>query len=173
MEYERYLNSAKEEAFMDYYSQIAKGYYELHSREQLKKMSIIKRILKVSKSTRMLDVGCGTGLSSKFDCFVAGIDPSMGLLRCNKNANRVNGAAESLPFKDKSFDQVISVTSMHNFENIGKSISEIKRVGKRNFVLSILKKSAKFALIHDLIKENFRINGIVEEDKDMIFFCSL
>ena len=105
---------------MDYYGFIANGYNELHSEEQLNKLLIIKNSIKISKNTKILDVGCGTGISSQFDCFVVGIDPSMSLLKLNKNSKKIIGLAEGLPFKEDSFDYVVSVTSLHNFNNIKK-----------------------------------------------------
>ena len=155
---------------MDYYTLISRGYNELHMEEQLNKISIIKDNIKIGRSSKILDVGCGTGISSDFGCFVVGIDPSIGLLRQNKRL-KVASAAENLPFKSHFFDYVVSVTSLHNFSNIAESIREMKRVGKRDFVFSILKKSKKFEGIKGHIEKNFRINKVAEEEKDSIFFC--
>ena len=47
---------------MTYYDDISSGYEELHKEEQLKKVSSIKKHLKVNSSDKLLDVGCGTGL---------------------------------------------------------------------------------------------------------------
>lgn len=62
------------------YDLIAGGYNELYGEEQLNKLSIIKKNIKISKKTKILDVGCGTGISSNFGCFIIGIDPSFRLL---------------------------------------------------------------------------------------------
>ena len=156
---------------MPYYDAISQGYDELHGEEQLSKLAVIKSNLEISKNARLLDVGCGTGISSGFNCFVAGIDSSMGLLKQNKNNKKILGTAESLPFKDNSFDYVISVTAIHNFKNIRKSIEEVKRVGKKDFVFSVLRKSGKFDYIKEMIEENFRIEKIIEEHYDTILFC--
>ncbi|MBI2650568.1 class I SAM-dependent methyltransferase [Candidatus Woesearchaeota archaeon] len=156
---------------MNYYDKIAKGYNGLYSEEQLNKLSTIKNNIKINKKMKMLDVGCGTGISSGFDCFVVGIDPSLGLLKKDKNAKKLLGVAESLPFKNRSFDYVISITAIHNFNNIKKSIDEIKRVGKVRYVFSVLKKSKKFNTIKNLIEKNFKVEKVIEEGKDTIFFC--
>ena len=156
---------------MSYYNKISKGYTKLHKEEQLKKLSIIKNNIKIKKSDLLLDVGCGTGISSDFDCTVIGIDPSEELLRLNKNKNKFLGDAEKLPFKSNFFDFVISVTAIHNFKDIERALKEIKRVGKNNFVFSILKRSNRFNEIKKLIKKNFRIEKEIEEDKDLIFFA--
>ena len=157
---------------MAYYDFIAKGYDELHKEEQLNKLLVIKNNVKINKKIKILDIGCGTGISSDFGCFVVGIDPSIGLLKQNNNDKKLLSAAEMLPFKDSSFDYVVSITSMHNFKNIKKSINEIKRVGKENFVFSVLKNPRKFDFIKNLIEKNFRVGNVIEEGKDVIFFCT-
>ena len=80
--------------------------------------------------------------------------------------------AENIPFKDNTFDKVISVTSMHNFNDIEKGINEIKRVGKKDFAFSILKKSVLFDSIKRKINENFNIRKIIDGKKDWVFICS-
>ena len=157
---------------MAYYDSIAKGYNELHKEEQINKLDIIKKNIRISKRTRLLDVGCGTGLSSEFDCFVVSIDPSIKLLKQNKNDKKLLSVTEMLPFKNSSFDYVISVTAIHNFKNIKKGIGEMKRVGKGDFIFSVLRKSGKFGYIKKMIEKNFKIGKALEEDKDVVFFCS-
>lgn len=153
-----------------YYNKISKGYNELYGKEQLKKLEIIKKNLKVKKGDLLLDIGCGTGISSQFDCKVIGIDPSIELLEQN-NKFCINGFAENLPFKDNVFDFVVSITSIHNFNDIKKSLEEIKRVGKGTFIFSVMKKSKKFKEIKKLIEEKFKLYKILDEEKDIIFFC--
>ncbi len=154
-----------------YYDAIAKGYNELYQQEQLHKLSIIKNNININKNTKILDVGCGSGSSSQFNCEVIGIDPSIKLIKQNNNKNKILGIAEALPFKYNSFDYVISITAIHNFNNIKKSFEEIKRVGKENFIFSVLKKSREFDYIKNLIEKNFKIEKVIEEEKDTILFC--
>lgn len=157
-----------------YYNEISKSYDELHKQEQLNKLKIIKNNLKLDRKKLLLDVGCGSGISSDFNCKVVGVDPSFGLLKIakiNYSAKYfINAIAEKLPFKDNCFDIVISVTALHNFNNIKKGLNEIKRVGRNKFVLSVFKKSKKLNYINKLIKQNFKINKIIKEDKDIIYF---
>lgn len=155
---------------MEYYNSISAGYNELYGEEQLSKLSIIKNAIKTGKNTSILDVGCGTGISSRFECRVVGIDPSIELLKQNKSS-KVLGAAENLPFKSSSFEYVISVTSIHNFSDIEKSLSEMKRVGMKYFVFSVLKKSNKFDNIKRLIEKSFKVERKVKHAQDVIFFC--
>ena len=157
---------------MTYYDEISKGYEELHAEEQLKKLKIIANELKLTKETKLLDVGCGIGLSAKvFSCHITGIDPSEELLKqCTFYA--VQGKAENMPFAHNAFDVVIAVTSIHNFDDLEQGLKEIRRVGKKQFVLTILKKSPKKDQITDAIKRHFTVNKTIEEDKDIILFCS-
>ena len=50
---------------MRYYDSISEGYEELHAEEQLKKIAVIKKHLKPKPTDKLLDVGCGTGLTTE------------------------------------------------------------------------------------------------------------
>jgi len=158
----------------NYYDSIAPAYDELHSSEQLKKLEIIKKELKINKETKLLDIGCGTGVSSQFDCDVTGIDPSEELLKIAErkfpDKQFLNESAEELSFEDKEFDVVVSLTAIQNFDDLEKGLSEIERVGKE-FALTYLKKSPKASEIEKKISEIFKDYKIkrIEEEKDIIF----
>jgi len=152
----------------NYYDSIAKGYNELHGEEQLKKLEIIKKKIEIKSSDKVLDVGCGTGLSSILGGVITGIDPSAELLKQAK-CKTVCASAEEIPFKDNSFDIVVSVTAIQNFTDIKKGLEEIKRVGKDKFALSFLKKSEKREKILVLLNNVFGQGEVFEEDKDLIF----
>jgi len=109
---------------MDYYSSIARGYSELYGEEQLKKVKIIIKELKI-KDEKVLDIACGPALYSKLFKYYAGIDSSKGLLK-QTTANVIFGKAEKLPFKNKSFDVVICVTAIHNFDDPKKEEKDEK-----------------------------------------------
>ena len=159
---------------MNYYNEIAEGYEELHKEEQEKKIKLIKKYLKPKQDEKLLDVGCGSGLTTRcWKCKRFGIDPSEKLLEKAK-ANDKNGtyalaSAEKIPFSDRYFDIVVSITAIQNFDNIEKGLREIKRVGKEKFVLSFLKKSPKSKYINSTIQKLFNVNEIIEEEKDLIF----
>jgi len=155
---------------MDYYSKIAGSYDRLHEEEQINKLRLISKYLKVREKDLLLDIGCGTGISTRFfKCKSIGIDNSKGMLK-KAGKNCVFGDAESLPFKDKMFDIVISVTAMHNFKDTETSIKEIKRVLKRNgkVAVTLLKKSKNFIKIKRLLLKHFDFIE-AEEEKDVIF----
>ncbi len=160
---------------MGYYDEISSGYEELHKEEQLKKVELIKKHLKVKASDKLLDVGCGTGLTTEsWECIRYGVDPAPKLLAKARSKDEIEyklAPAEKIPYADDSFDIVISITAIQNFSDISKGLSEIKRVGKDRFVLTFLKKSSKKELIDGLIRKLFKITNIIEEDKDLIYFC--
>ena len=152
------------------YNTIAKGYNELHLEEQLEKLNIIKKYLKVSKKDKLLDVGCGTGISTNFfNCNTTGIDSSKQMIKYGKG-NLIYGKAEKLPFKDNLFNIIISVSAIHNFTNPEKALDEMLRVSKKNskFALTLLKKSKNYNKIKSLIKSRLKVKEI-DSSKDTIF----
>ena len=158
---------------MTYYDEISEGYEELHKEEQLKKVALIKKHLKVNPDDKLLDVGCGTGLTTEqWQCKRYGADPAPRLLARARQKDSIIytlAPAEQLPFKDNEFDIVISITAIQNFQDIEKGLKEIKRVGKDRFVLSFLKKSNKKDIIDKLIRKLFKVNNVIEEEKDLIY----
>jgi len=162
---------------MGYYDEISEGYEELHKEEQLAKISLIQEHFKVEVTDKLLDVGCGTGLTTEpWDCVRTGADPAPKLLakaRSKDKITYVEAAAEKLPFEDGSFDVVISITALQNFADVEKGLKEIKRVGKDRFVLSFLRKSSKAEMMEEVIRTLFVVDSLILEEKDIIFFCSV
>jgi ubiquinone/menaquinone biosynthesis C-methylase UbiE len=166
----------------DYYDMTARNYNELYGEEQARKIDFIKNRIVIPDDYLVLDVGCGSGLSSALTGNkknIIGIDPSIELLKQNKN-HCVCAYAESLPFKNKTFDAVISLTAIQNFSDIKKGLEEIKRVGKDFFILTILKRSQKVDDTRKLIKQifnkkqdeiKFRVEEL-EEEKDIVFIIN-
>lgn len=144
----------------------ARKYNRLRKDEQLNKARIIYNELGNGKT---LDVGCGTGISSKLFSDVIGIDPSKELIALNSE-RCVVGKAEELPFEADSFENVICVTAIHNFKDISKGLKEMRRVGKR-FGFSVFKKSSKFEYIVDKIKELFKVEKEIDEGIDLILIA--
>lgn len=159
---------------MSYYDEIARGYEELHAEEQQSKINLIKQHFVPGKDKKLLDVGCGTGLTTVcWPCEAYGIDPAPKLLeRARKGAVYKRAAAESIPFQDSSFDVVTSITALQNFHDLDTALHEIRRVGKDFFILSFLKRSPRRNEIMELITKYFRIEKEIEEAKDIIIFCS-
>lgn len=157
---------------MDYDS-LARSYDSLYGEEQLKKANLIKKNISVKKTHLLLDVGCGTGIvSSVFSCNKIGIDPSAKLIK-QALMPTIKGNAENLPFGNETFDFVLCVTAIHNFNDQEKGILEMKRVLKKKgtLVISSLKKSEKFKKIDELIRKHLLVGNETSEEKDRIYFC--
>jgi SAM-dependent methyltransferase len=92
---------------------------------------------------RILDVGCGKGFllydltQALPGVEVAGLDISEYAIAEAKEEVRPFlqvGHANSLPFPDRSFDLVISITTLHNLEcfDLDRALREIERVSRRH-----------------------------------------
>jgi ubiquinone/menaquinone biosynthesis C-methylase UbiE len=159
---------------MEYYDEIATGYNELHEKEQAIKFRLIKEHLEIKKEDTILDVGYGTGLMSEyFGNRIVGLEPSYEMLKQAKKDERdaeiVQAAAEHLPFADKSFECVVCVTALHNFESPKKALLEIRRVSRGSGVITILKKAAYAKELQMMIKDIFSIRMELEEENDTIY----
>lgn len=86
----------------------------------------------------VLDLGCGTGLLSEGLEDVVGIDIAIGMAKIYRErfGRVVLGDAHSLPFKDKSFDCVISNFALH-WTDLKKSMAEAMRVSRRLFLCAL------------------------------------
>src|SRR3989344_1782943 len=126
-----------------YYDQVAAGYEELHLAEQQKKLECIAQLC--TPRGVMLDLGAGTGIVSRFfekqvtECVA--VDPSSALL-VQYVGKKVQAKAECLPFKDKAFDTIVSLTALH-LADWKKAYREIRRVAKSDalIVVTFLRKA--------------------------------
>ena len=87
---------------------------------------------------RVLDVACGTGLTTKSGLglvgpsgYVVGLDPSSGMLREARKGpsrNLVQGVGEALPFPDASFDFLSMGYALRHVSDLGVAFQEYRRV---------------------------------------------
>jgi SAM-dependent methyltransferase len=100
---------------------------------------------KLKAGDKVLDVGCGKGyLLYDFTKVVPGIDVTGLDISPYAIANakeeikdRIRlGNATALPFPDKSFDLVFSLTTLHNLHNydLDKALREVERVGRNKYI---------------------------------------
>ena len=95
----------------------------------------------------ILDVGCGKGFLlyelkkllpkakiSGFDISRYGLDNAKEEI---KDSLLVHKAQDKYPFKDKEFDLVISITTLHNLcvNDLKAALGEIERVGKNKYIV--------------------------------------
>jgi ubiquinone/menaquinone biosynthesis C-methylase UbiE len=99
---------------------------------------------RISESLRgaesVLDLGCGTGnytiAMARKGFTMTGVEPSALMLEKAKILTHkiqwINGLAERIPCRDKSFDGVFGTLTMHHWTDIGAAFIEIHRVLKPN-----------------------------------------
>jgi ubiquinone/menaquinone biosynthesis C-methylase UbiE len=160
---------------MDYYDSLAEGYDELHREEQFQKFEILTKNIQIRPDATVLDIGCGTGLSSEYiPGSITGADPALKALMLAKNrlSQVVQCRAECLPFKSNAFEYVIAITAVHNFYESDSGLREILRTAKSTAVISVLRRSNKFEKITASIKEIFedwKCEKLEDDEKDVIF----
>ncbi|EHP87387.1 class I SAM-dependent methyltransferase [Methanotorris formicicus] len=121
-----------------YYDALAKEYDKAYSFEKLKWMREVENIIiskEIKKGFFVLDVGCGSGEQLKKLNNAVGLDISIEMAKiANKKTNKlvVVGNAENLPFKNNTFDCVISFFGALNHVNLDRALKEIRRVLKKD-----------------------------------------
>jgi SAM-dependent methyltransferase len=96
----------------------------------------LRRGYVINATSRVLEVGCGTGshlqmLVKATGCQGSVIDPSEEMIRQGQNSENVRffvGAAEELPFQDKYFDFLFSVDVIHYVKSLTSYFREAFRV---------------------------------------------
>lgn len=103
--------------------------------------------LNTTPGTNLLDVGCGTGWFTRrlaaAGLEVTGLDVDANALDFAREHSYhgiscVEGNACRLPFPDRLFDQVISMTALCFVADWPRAMAEIVRVTRRRFVLGLL-----------------------------------
>jgi SAM-dependent methyltransferase len=107
----------------------------------------------------VLNVGAGTGSYEPFDRDVIAVEPS-GVMRAQRQAGAarcVAATAESLPFKDRSFDAAMAFSTVHHWPDPVAGLLEMKRVARRvvvfQFDLSDQTWLRRFWLTRDYLPE--------------------
>lgn len=115
-----------------------------------KLLKLIDKKYKGKKSLKILDIGCGPGVSAdelKKRGIVCGLDNNFDSLISKKRFNKVCGDVMFSPFKDNSFDVVISRSSLGYWKDKDRSFDEILRVlkpGSYFFICDIRKIENRF-----------------------------
>lgn len=144
-----------------------------HLGAQIATRELIKK-LKINKTSYVLDVGCGVGatpcwLAKKFGCRVVAVDISRQMIKRGRQRAKRMGVedkvsfkladARKLPFKNNTFDVVMSESVLALIDNRKKALKEYVRVAKKggfvgtNEVIWIKKPSKK------LIEETEHLTG--------------
>jgi SAM-dependent methyltransferase len=117
-----------------------------------REIELLVGALKPRPGESLLDVGCGTGfftreMAGRFNGKVMGIDINKKWVQyaCQNDISRACYAvadALRLPFKNKSFDLVISVAALCFVSDMHKAIGEILRVTRRSFAVGLLNRNS-------------------------------
>jgi ubiquinone/menaquinone biosynthesis C-methylase UbiE len=86
----------------------------------------------------VLNVGAGTGSYEPSGRDVIAVEPSA-LMRAQRPADAapcVAASAESLPFKDRSFDAAMAVSTVHHWQDPIAGLREMRRVARRVVVFT-------------------------------------
>ncbi len=84
----------------------------------------------------VLNVGAGTGNYEPADRTVVALEPSPTMIaqRRDRTTRVVRGAAEALPFPDRSFDATLAVLTVHHWLDRDVGVRELRRVAPRQVV---------------------------------------
>ena len=118
------------------------GEYDQHAMIQKHVVSRLDSLIELHLKTApagLLDIGCGTGnmlaaLQKRFPhCRLHGLDLAFNMALASANrfggdAVIVNGDAERLPFRDNSFELVVSASTLQWVDNLDKCLQESLRV---------------------------------------------
>lgn len=111
------------------------AWYDQHIKVFDSELSAIRKVLgPIQAEHRCLEIGVGTGRFAQALNITYGVDPSSGMLELagKRNIICVQAVAESLPFKEKSFDIILLVTVDCFLTDLKQAFSEVYRTLKKD-----------------------------------------
>ena len=119
-------------------------------------IKLMMDLLSPEKGQRILDIGCGTGISLEplldKGLNLTGLDPSPYMLelaskRLGSQVDLHKCSAEDLPFDDNAFDSAFFFTSLEFTDRPANAIEEACRVAKDSVVLCVLNRYAPLNMV--------------------------
>ncbi|NIO36763.1 methyltransferase domain-containing protein [Candidatus Bathyarchaeota archaeon] len=146
----------KKRDVMRRYDSSANVYDDCYSEEQNAKIDAAMKRLNMQKGFRLLDLGCGTGMSfchvSNKAGAIVGLDISRKMLvHARKRTEVYHGVelvladADNTPFKNNVFDLLLAVTLIQNAPNPLRTLKEAGRVLKTAAPLVVTGLKKKFS----------------------------
>lgn len=156
------------------YDATAHLYDSLYSEEQTYKLNLIDTF-QLNFDGMVLDIGCGTGISMGWK----GVERSVGVDISKKMLERASGKGYDtvqadmchLPFRDRSFRAITSITSFHHATNRRMALKEAYRVLSTGgyFFITLLKASDWLKQLRQVRRHRgFRSVGSMDEGKDYL-----
>ncbi|WMM23474.1 class I SAM-dependent methyltransferase [Tissierella sp. MB52-C2] len=169
--------------YLEFYNKIAPFYnfanklyfiFKFGSEENYRKEFLSE--LEIKDKDKVIEISVGTAdnfpfLPKNIDLY--GLDISLGMLKqakkhlnkWNINAQLFQGAAESLPFKDGSFDVVYHVGGINYFNHKDKAINEMIRIAKSGTKIVIVDETEK--LVNGTYKKTPITKKYYDEEYDI------
>jgi len=119
---------------------------------ELKRFKKIKDLLQLSNNDNFLDIGCGSGYLLNQAVCKRGVGADISDLmvktareHCKNNGKKflVQSDAENLPFKNRSFDKIVSTEVIEHILHPMALLEEIERISRNNSVIVITIPSEK------------------------------
>ncbi len=88
---------------------------------------------------RIINVGAGTGSYEPTDRDVTAVEPSatMRAQRPPHLTEAIDATAENLPFPAKAFDAALAIVTIHQWADLSRGLSELKRVTRGPIILLV------------------------------------
>lgn len=104
----------------------------------------IDEILRAVKNAKVLEAGCGRGylakrLAKKNQVTACDIVLPAKLTKEKSTIRYVQAGIGSLPFKNGSFDYVVSTHTLEHVQNLPAALAELRRVAKKGLVIVVPK----------------------------------
>lgn len=163
------------EDFKEYYKQerVTSSYTnqrlstEYRRQKRMEELDIFLELLNKKEGEKVLEIGCSDGWLTQRLGKVTAIDTSKKMLEITKTknpeANIIEADMFKLPFKDKSFDKVVTMRVWNhlNEKDLRKALREARRVLKDNgyLVFDMEEKNWLRRFVHFFYKRIFKITG--------------
>jgi len=116
----------------------------------------------LGEASRVVNVGAGAGAYEPTDRLVVAVEPSAHMIRQRPAGATLalQGWAEALPFRSRTFDAALAVLTLHHWTDWRRGIDEMRRVASRLVIFAFDPESTgNFWLTHRYFPE------IVERDR--------
>jgi SAM-dependent methyltransferase len=91
----------------------------------------------VGAAGRVVNVGAGTGSYERADRSTVAVEPSAVMIGQRTGiVPVVRASAESLPFRDHSFDVALALMTVHHWTDVRRGLGELRRVAPRQVVFT-------------------------------------